>query len=329
MNRAVLYILLGLVSLALCFLLSGMESGVFGLTRWRIRQQMRAGKKRAKLLYQYLENPENFLWTILIGNTLAAFTAVNLAFYALYPPLGLHPIFFALAFLAFVFVFYAICDLLPKMLFRLHPNRLSLVVAVPFRFIHLALSPMVRLTEWFSKILLRWTGGRSFTGHLFGSRNELKLFMQESSEGLTSDERAMISRVLDLQNIAVRQITTPLRQIMTYRMDTTVDAALDGYRQHQQPFIPITRGEGRDRRVVGILDIKTILFSERARAGESSGNLMRPAIYMNEDLHLEEALRRMQRRGQPAAIVLGVDRREIGMITLQDILKVIFGEVRL
>src|SRR5436305_14840509 len=61
------------VCLALSFVLSGMEAGVFALSRLRIRQQMRAGKRSAQVLHNYLEHPENFLWTILVGNTVANF----------------------------------------------------------------------------------------------------------------------------------------------------------------------------------------------------------------------------------------------------------------
>ncbi len=65
------------ILLALClgasFLLSGMEAGVFALNRLRVRRLARAGKPSAKLLHGFLEKPENFLWTILVGNTLANF----------------------------------------------------------------------------------------------------------------------------------------------------------------------------------------------------------------------------------------------------------------
>ena len=54
-----------------------------------------------------------------------------------------------------------------------------------------------------------------------------------------------------------------------------------------------------------------------------------PALYLDEELRLEAALKRMQRSGQRLAIVLGRDRRETGIVSLQDILQVIFGEVRL
>src|SRR6267154_6347336 len=59
--------------LALSFLLSGMEAGVFALSRLRIRQQRRGGSRSAKFLHDFLEHPENFLWTILVGNTVANF----------------------------------------------------------------------------------------------------------------------------------------------------------------------------------------------------------------------------------------------------------------
>ena len=96
------------------------------------------------------------------------------------------------------------------MLFRMFPNRLCLAVAGPFRFIHFALSPLVAVMTRLSRGLLRWTGGRIFTGHLFGSREEMRLFMLESAQGLTSEERLLINRVLDLQNISVRNLTIPL-----------------------------------------------------------------------------------------------------------------------
>src|SRR5450755_2339205 len=65
--------------LLLSFLLSGMEAGVFALNRLRIRRLARAGRPSAKLLQGFLENPEKFLWTILVGNTLANFVILGLS----------------------------------------------------------------------------------------------------------------------------------------------------------------------------------------------------------------------------------------------------------
>src|SRR5438445_8176052 len=123
MNNNFVWILFGF-SLALSFLLSGMEAGVFALSRLRIRQQMRAGRPSARVLHKYLENPENFLWTILVGNTVANFFILGWLIVLLHNALPHHRVVFATVFAVIVFFFYAFFDLLPKMLFRQFPNRL-------------------------------------------------------------------------------------------------------------------------------------------------------------------------------------------------------------
>src|SRR2546426_11597041 len=120
------------LSFALSFFMSGMEAGVFALSRLRIRQLMRAGKPRAKVLHGYLEKPEDFLWTILVGNTLANFVAVSLAVIALQQRFGSRPVVFWAIFLVGGFFFYAICELLPKMLFRAFSKPLCMALGGPF-----------------------------------------------------------------------------------------------------------------------------------------------------------------------------------------------------
>src|SRR3954452_16895130 len=96
----VLFIALGIgVSLVLSFLFSGMEAGVLALNRLRVRQLMRTGNRRAQLLHQYLEKPEDFLWTILIGNTLANFVAIGSLVYLLHRWLGEQVVLLVIAFL--------------------------------------------------------------------------------------------------------------------------------------------------------------------------------------------------------------------------------------
>src|SRR5512134_1651477 len=107
---------------ALSFMLSGMEAGVFALSRLRVRQRMRAGRSSARLLHRWLENPENFLWTIFVGNTLVNFILLWRLFAVLFHALQGHRWLFVLAFVAAVFLCFALLDLLPKMLFRQFPN---------------------------------------------------------------------------------------------------------------------------------------------------------------------------------------------------------------
>jgi putative hemolysin len=299
------------------------------LSRLRVRQQARSGRRSAQVLFGFLENPENFLWTILVGNTVANLCILGWLVALLHRTLRAQPVWLAVILFFAVFLFYSLFDLLPKMLFRTYPNRLCLLLARPFRIIHLALRPLVALVEWCSGLLLRWRGGKVFSGHLFGNREELRSLMQESAQAFTSEERAMIGRVLDLQSLTVRQVMTPLAQVTTLTASSPVSLALDLCRQRKLTRMPVWEKLNGGQRIAGLVTLNTLLYRPALDLNEPASAHLKPALFVEEDLRLEVALRRMQRSGQRLAIVLGRDRREIGIITLQDALKVIFGEVTL
>jgi len=310
-------------------MLSGMEAGVFALSRLRIRQQSKAGVRSARLLHAYLENPENFLWTILVGNTVANALILGWLVVVLHDSLAGRLGWFVLVYAVTVFLFYVLFDLLPKMLFRIFPTRLCVLLARPFRWVHFALKPLVATVEWVSDLLLRWRGGKVFTGHLFGNREELRRVMQDSSQTLTSEERNMINRVLDLQTLTVRQVMMPLARAVTITTRTSIAEVLQACKQSKLSRLPVWEDRESKRRIIGLVHLDSLLYHPTLDTSRSAGEHTQPALFLDEDLRLEVALRRMQRGGQRLAIVLARDRREIGMLSLQDVLKVVFGEVSL
>ncbi|HEY0456191.1 MAG TPA: CNNM domain-containing protein, partial [Verrucomicrobiae bacterium] len=310
----VLFVLLFSVCLAVSFLLSGMESGVFALSRLRVRRLMRDGNRRAAALYDYLENPENFLWTIFVGNIVANVLAFGIIVLALHKWLHPWPALWGMALAVSMIVFYSLCELLPKMLFRMYPNRLSLALALPFGVVHFAMKPIVALMTLFSRGLLRWTGGQRFTGHLFGNRDELRIVMQESAQGMTREERAMINRVLDLQNFSVRQVLVPIDRTVSVSNETAIKEVLPLCRETGHSRLPVWRQDGSRKRIIGLLNLRQVLFGEPVDENRPAGDFVKPALYLNEDLRLEIALRRMQRSGHRLAIVLDHTGREAGIV---------------
>jgi putative hemolysin len=317
--------------LLLSFWLSGMEAGVFALSRLRIRQQMRAGRSSARVLLQFLENPENFLWTNVVGNTLVNFVVFGwlISFLHGYGRLPLRSGWFGLWFTLAVLVFYTFFDLLPKMLFRTYPNRLCLALAQPFRLVQLGLRPLVAVAEWGSQILLRWTGGKVFSGHLFGNREELRLATQESEQVFSSEERAMINRVLDLENMTVLPIARPLVEAVTISGEASVAAALQVFRESGLTRLPVWQQRAQERRIAGIVSAESLIFNADLKPERKVAEVIAPALFVEETLRLDVALERMQRGGQRLAVVLGRDGAEVGIVSLEDILKTIFGEVKL
>jgi CBS domain containing-hemolysin-like protein len=188
---------------------------------------------------------------------------------------------------------------------------------------------LVALAEWISNLILRWTNGNVFTGHLFGNREELRLLMQESAVAFTSEEQAMISRVLDLQSITVRQAEVPMGRTITVTMGTPLTEVFKLCAEKQLTRLPVWQEQGAQRRVAGVLDLDTVIYRTDLEPTKRAGDFVRPALYLDEDLRLEVALQRMQRGGHRLAIVLGRDRNETGVLVLEDILRVIFGDVKL
>ena len=93
--------------------------------------------------------------------------------------------------------------------------------------------------------------------------------------------------------------------------------------------LPVWENRDGQRRIAGLLDINQLLFRELVDEQASAAEFLSPALFLDDDTRLEIALRRMQRAGQRLAIVLARDGREVGVVTLEDILKLMFGEVKL
>jgi CBS domain containing-hemolysin-like protein len=317
------------LGLMLSFLLSGMEAGVLALNRLRIRRLARSGSKQAVILHGFLERPEKLLWTILVGNTLVNFVVLGWALVQLQSHLVGRSWLVVVLFFAVVFLFYAFFDLLPKMLFRAYPNRLCLSSAGVMRLIYLALSPLVFVVEGISRLALHLSGSQAFTARLFGNREEMRAVMAEAAQALTSEEHAMVNRVLDLQHFTVAKITVPLAK--TFCADTArpLGEALALAREKNLSRLPVLETRDGKKRVAGLLDITALLYRENLDETRPAGEFMAPALFLNDDTRLEVALRRMQRAGQRLAIVLARDGSEAGVAALEDILKLMFGEVKL
>src|SRR6185369_15932909 len=100
-------------------------------------------------------------------------------------------------------------------------------------------TPLVAVVESISNLLLRWRGGKTFTGRLFGNREELRMLMQEAAHGLTTEERAMINRVLDLQSLTVRQAMRPLSEAVVINASEPIGRALELSRDRKLTRLPV------------------------------------------------------------------------------------------
>lgn len=314
--------------LMMSFFLSGMEAGLFELSRLRVRRMMRDGDVRAQRLQKFLDDPEDCLWTVLVGNTLANFFAVILALLSLRDLAELYEssVLFWVLFGIGGLLFYTVCELLPKMLFRQFPNRICLLLSRPFAVVHRVLAPLVGILKTISHALLAITGGRAATSRLFGSREELRQVMRETSEGLTADERVMIDKVLDLQNIPVRDVARPLDRDNAVDTEVAVVEVLRLNGPRSEVRVPVWEKQNGTSRIAGVANLRQLSFLPDDLLQQPVGQYLESALFLDEDVRLEALLRVMRRSGQRVVIILDKHKRELGVVTLPDVMGVVFGE---
>lgn len=324
-----LTITLLVILLALSCLFSGMETGILSLNRLRMRQLMREGNRRARQLNHYLSEPETFLWTILVGNTLANTLAALLILRGVHEAYPGDPVAFSLGGLGIVLIFYVLGELVPKTLFGMFPNRLCLLLITPFRLVKFFLRPLVLIVELLAGGLLRNVGGRAFAGNTFANREELRWLMQESGQGFTTEERAMIGQVMDLEKLTVRSQLIQWNEVISVDAEATMKHVMQAARKHRYTRMPVWEMKDGQRRIAGLVSLKRMLFEAAIDEDKIADDYATPALFLDESKRLEDALQLMQKTGHRMAVVVDRTKNEIGIIFLEDILKVIFGEVRL
>ena len=317
-------IILLILASAISFIFSGIESGVFSINRSRIRLQMREGNKGAALLLNFQRELENFYLTILFGNAIAN-GVFAIVLVLMLKEIATGALFWSL-FLLFVFLLFTFCDLLPKKLFSRFPDKLSIAVARPFRAVQITLTPFVRLTQALFGNTLAGAVGPTLPKRLFKNREELKKLMEDSDDSLSDEERTMISQVLRLSERTLGQAAIPLNLSVTASADSPISSVVDLCRNHCIARVPIWKFGGGQRKVVGVVTLKTSLYREDYDGSKPAGEYMQPALFLPADLKVEAALKRMQRSGQWLAIVTSESQKEAGIISLQDILKVVFSD---
>jgi CBS domain containing-hemolysin-like protein len=109
----------------------------------------------------------------------------------------------------------------------------------------------------------------------------------------------------------------------------SVGEVLNLCRERRLTRLPVWQTREGKRRIAGLVNVGRLLFGAEVDPGRIAAEYLSPALFLDEDLRLEAALQRMQRGGQRLAVVLARDGSEAGVVSLEDILKVIFGEVKL
>ena len=322
------------------------EIALITVKRHRLNQLVGEGSRAARVAQRLTEDPSRFLATIQIAITFLGFLASAVGAVALSGSLknviGLIPltpiqdasgeISFVLVTLLIALASIIIGELVPKTLALSFPDRFAIFVARPIGWFDRILRPIVWLVSTVSNVLVRALGGKDRPQAGYLSTEELKMLVETGSEqgGIEEDEKEMIHGVIELAETKVHQVMVPRIGIRAVEVRDPIDEVLQMIVQAGHSRVPVYE-ENLDN-VVGILYAKDLLPYLSPSAKPTSEidirALVRPAAYVPETKPVDELLHEMRASKRHIAIVVDEYGGTAGLITMEDVVEEIVGEIQ-
>ncbi|MFQ5847612.1 MAG: hemolysin family protein [Candidatus Methylomirabilales bacterium] len=327
MDETIVFYLIGLLLLLfLSAFFSASETALFSLRRLRLQRASQTEYERTGEVLTLLERPTRTIVTILIGNELvnvtASVTMTSFVFYLWGPH---HAWLSVLLMLPLILIFG---ELSPKMVAFAYSEPVSRFVARPLTFFSFLITPVRGVIKRVVDLCLKALGVPSTLSPSGISEEEFKVILDVGrEEGVVEpNEHKMIERALAFAEVRVRQVMTPRRDLFCLDVTLSFDEAVARVQEAAFSRVPVYQ-ETVDR-IVGILLIKDLL---QAKAGGSPlptlNSLLHPPFFVPETKRIDTLLKEFQRRRQHMAIVVNEYGATAGLVTLEDLLEELVGEI--
>lgn len=321
-------IVLLLLLVVLSALFSASETALTSMGRARLEYLIKAHPRKGKALRALRDEPNTLITALLIANNftnlLASSIATLLSLQLLRPRLTPGQAGLVATVLVTLYLL-ALGEITPKSLAKNHPERFTLAVIGPVYLLSRLLRPLVRLFRWLAEALLRLLPrslqGREQPGV---SEEQIKYLIEISKERglLEKEDVEMIKRIFTYDDLAAERVMVPRTEVKAIEINTPLEEARQFMAQERHSRYPAYEGD-RDN-VVGFLYAKDLLT---ARPDQSLRELLRPPFYTSTTRPINELLRDFQRAHQHMAVVVDEFGGMAGIVTLEDILEEIVGEI--
>jgi len=328
---------LELLGVAALILLNGYfvaaEYGLVTARRTRIQELAQKGDRRARAVLRIVADPPRFIAAMQLG-----VTATSLAIGALgeqvlarvFDPIFASFLAFALAFLIITFLHVVVGELVPKGVALEYSERTALAVSTPVRGFFVVFKPLIWVLQRSSEAILKALGLRPPGGEVdVYSEAELKMLLSRSTEEgeLEQQEQEMLYKVFDFADKEVSAVMVPRPEVVALSIDLPPEEALAAVIESPYTRYPVYR-ETLDK-VVGILHVRDLFSAlvDRGIAGVQLEQLLRPAYIVPETKDLAALLAEFRKANQHMAIVVDEYGDLEGIVTLEDLLEEIVGEI--
>jgi len=322
-----------IATVLVCVLLSaafaGSETALIASSRATMLQLERQGDRRAGIVNRLLEARERLISALLIGNNAVNIIASSLATGVLIASFGDRGVLYSSVAMTVVVVVFA--EVLPKTAAFNDPDRVALVVARPIAWTVRLLGPVLTAVEALVGWLLRRFGLQAEGPAILSAREELRGAVDRLHRegGVEKHDRDMLSGLLDLRDLTVSDVMIHRTEMITINADGPPEEVAKAALEAAVTRIPLWRGKADN--IIGIVHAKDLLRAIHAADGDLAkidiAAVARPPWFVPDIRPLSEQLKAFRRRKTPLALVVDEYGELMGLVTLEDILEEIVGDI--
>jgi putative hemolysin len=318
---------------------AGAEIAVVALRKTRLQELLDDGRRGAEALRALRDEPERFLATVqvgitVIGATAAAFGGARLAarlepWIARIPGLEEYAddVAIALVVVAVSYLSIVVGELVPKSLALRSAERYGLVVAKPLRALSWLARPIVWLLSSSANLLLKPFGDSTTFTESRHSADELQQIVEEAAKAGTIPPEAseIVARALEMPELRVADVMVPRQDVIMLPHDASVDQLLHVAKDHPYNRLPIY--EDRIDNVVGYVSMKDLLPLALGGGPVELRAIVRPPFFVPDSKRAVELLEEMRHRRLPFAIVVDEQGGLSGIVTFEDLVEELVGDI--
>lgn len=315
----------------LCLMLSSFfaasETAFISVNPFKLRSLEERGIKRAGLIQKVKTRLDQFLTTILVGNTLVNIAAASLATYlavSLMPGKKNQAVLLATIITTILILIFG--EIGPKTLAAYQPLKIALSLVQPLRFFLLILLPVSKALSGFIRLFVPASSRGPGSGPDFLSEEEMKVMLMAGIHSIPQERRQMLSAVLTIPTRPIKEIMVPRPQVKAIEISCPLEKIIETILSSEFSRYPVFRG--RIENIEGILYVKDILPYLLGQKNFQLQELLHPPLFLPESASLETALREMRTRAVHMAMLVDEFGSFEGIVTLEDILEEIVGEIR-
>ena len=311
-----------IVLLFLSAIFSGIETALMSINQIKVKSLVKQGKKGAAVLHRIKQSPHKLIITLLIGNNLVNIGAASLATVVAINMFGSSGVGIATGVMTFLVLVFG--EIIPKTFASQNSEKISLLVARPIEVLSIILAPFVWFFEKFSKLALKLLGS---TKEEALSESELETIVTMGrKEGILEKEAAEIMHnVLKFGGTTAKEIMTPKPEIVMIDGNKKLSEVIDHIVKTPYSRYPVFIKENE---IEGILDIDDVLRNVRdKKLGKKVKEMLRPILFVPETKEIDDLLTEFEGKEVPMAVVVDEYGDIEGLVTVEDILEEIVGEI--